>query len=43
MNSLESTYLGARSWVQHIEDSYGDTPRNNLLPDDAGDINIEDF
>ena len=33
----------ARSWVQHIEDSYGDTPRNNLLPDDAGDINIEDF
>lgn len=33
----------ARSWFQHIEDSCGDTSRINLLPDDAGDIGIEDI
>lgn len=33
----------ADSWFQNIEDSYGDTPHVNLLPEDAGDVGIEEF
>ncbi|MEF2896849.1 MAG: hypothetical protein U0N69_06335 [Senegalimassilia anaerobia] len=33
----------ARSWFQHIEDSYDDTPHGNYLPEDAGNVDIEDF
>lgn len=33
----------ASSWFQHIEDSYGDAAHGNFLPEDAGDIDIEDF
>ena len=33
----------ARSWFEHIEESYGDAPHGNYLPEDAGDIDIEDF
>lgn len=33
----------ASSWFQQIEDSYGDTSHANLLPKNAGSIDIEDF
>lgn len=33
----------ARSWFETIESNYGDEPHANFLPQDAGDINIDQF
>lgn len=33
----------ADSWFQNIEGSYSDTPHVNLLPEDAGDVGVEEF
>ena len=40
---LESHTPDNSSWFNRIEDNYGDAPHGNFLPQDAGNLDLEDF
>lgn len=40
---LESHAPDDSSWFNRIEDNYGDAPHGNFLPQDAGNLDLEDF
>ena len=40
---LESCHYGADSWYQAFEESFADKPHMNFLPEDAGDVKLDEF
>lgn len=40
---LESCHYGADSWYQAFEKSFANKPHMNFLPEDAGDVKLDEF